>query len=140
MQSETQKRFDTGKDPDGNKWKPLSENTIASRKKFNKGTKILNNTGALKRSIRRSSGVEYGRVFTNCPYGLTHQYGDKNRVIKPIKRDDPTKNAKHLKFYTANGWRKAESTKVTIPARPFMGISEKQRKKYLKMIYKFIYK
>ena len=92
--TETAMRFERGVDPDGRPWRP---NTAATLKK-KRGGKILVDRGILRQSINYkadSHGVEIG-VGHNPPYAKIHQYGGK----------------------TGRGRR------VTMPARPYLGIND----------------
>lgn len=101
------RRFDAGVDPDGGAWAELHP-AYAPMKK---GPGILRESGGLKGSITRDvAGYELA-VGTNKIYGAIHQFGG---VIRPVR-------AKALVFRLAFGLVKTR--KVTIPARPFLGIS-----------------
>ena len=93
-------RFDEGVAPDGKPWKPSqSEKTLIDRAR-------------LRNSIRYKASPDYVVVGTNVKYAAIHQFGG---VITP-------KKAKVLLFSV--GGKKVGAKKVTIPARPFIGISE----------------
>lgn len=90
--------------------------------------KTLADTGRLKKSVRTRSTVRksvvsvYGGV-TSLVYGPIHQFGG---TIVP-------RRAKFLRFQLATGqWRKA--SKVTLPARPFVGMSRPTVAKIQKFI------
>lgn len=99
--SGTQDRFEQGEAPDGSKW-PASQ----------RGGQTLVDTARLKNSIGYEASPDLVVVGTSVEYAFTHQEG---ATIKP-------KNAKHLKFKAGGRWVAAKE--VTIPARPFIGISE----------------
>lgn len=129
MKSETLKRFEEEKDPNGNPWKKLSTNTLANKERLKKlnSNKILNDTGRLKKSIKSDFSGTTSSVYTNLAYATTHQYG-ANISIRPKKRLNPDNNKKYLKFYTASGWKLAKEVKVKILKRPFIGINDKEFK------------
>lgn len=102
--SGTVKRFSDGKGPDGREW-PTSGRAAAQ------GGQTLVDTGRLRNSIDYATTPDKVMVGTNLPYALIHQKGG---TITP-------KTKKHLKFKGANGW--ATVDKVSIPPRPFIGIS-----------------
>ncbi len=110
LRRSTLKRFTTGKDPEGKKW-------VESRSANEDGRKVLIDSARLRNSIKVKSDRRGVAVGTNTIYAKTHQYGDKDRVIR-------AKNGKKLKFKVNGNWRSKQSIKVTIPARPFLGISE----------------
>lgn len=100
-----QKRFEDEEDPDGKAWPK-------SIRAEEEGGQTLTDSARLKNSITfkaRPEGVAYG---TNVKYASVHQEG---REIK-------AKKAKFLKFAVGKGY--AQVKKVTIPARPFIGISQ----------------
>lgn len=99
--SGTVKRFSDGKGPDGKAWQPSE-----------RGGQTLVDTGRLRNSVDYAATLDKVMVGTNLPYALIHQMGG---TITP-------KNAKRLVFDKPGGG-KAFAKKVTIPARPFIGIS-----------------
>ena len=108
MRTSTVERFTEERSPEGKPWKT----SIRAREE---GGKTLTKTGQLKNSIRaevRDSGLAVG---TNDIRAATLQFGDE-RTIR-------AKNKKHLTFKVGGQWRRAESVKVSIPPRPFLGIS-----------------
>ena len=110
LRTSTQERFRTGTAPDGSSWEP---STRASEKK--KG-KTLVKSGALKNSIRARSDAFGAAVGTNKIYAATHQFGDE-RTIR-------AKNGKYLKFKIGDRFVSVPSVRVSIPARPFLGVSQ----------------
>lgn len=123
----TQVRFETETDPEGRPWKPLAVETLlrraahsqkrknakgesytvrsaynakgdmtAAAQKRLKSLKILQHLGHLKGSIHQAAGRDQVEVGSNLAYARIHQYGGQA----------------------------GRGHKVTIPARPFLGISE----------------
>ncbi len=122
IRASTLERFRNEESPDGTKWEP-SKRTSTSRKR----EKILTNTGRLRRSINSKSDRKGFAVGTNVVYGATHQFGDENRELGPLTIK--AKNGKALKFNVGGKdifVKKVHipSLKVSIPARPFLGINE----------------
>ncbi len=114
----TQDRFQDGRDPEGRAWAPLNPAYAALKR----GPGILRESGmrgGLMGSITfETTGGAHSaelRIGTNKIYGAIHQLGG---VIRP-------KNAKGLLFFRSGGkiWGAAKS--VTIPARPYLGFSDK---------------
>lgn len=94
------------------KWKPLSPNTIAGRRKGS--SRPLQNTGHLRASWTQSGGNpkvlgDTVSVTSNVKYAPFHEFGTKPYVILP-------KNKKMLAFKTAGGMRFAK--KVNHPGVP----------------------
>lgn len=104
--SGTLKRFDAEEDPQGNKWAP-------SGRAAEEGGKTLTNRGRLRDSIDRMATSNKVMVGSNLAYARIHQEGG---IITP-------KKAKKLVF-TGRGGKKVAVDKVTIPARPYLGVSE----------------
>lgn len=106
------------RDPNtGKAWKP------SYRAKMQSGQTLLD-TGRMRRSVRSDSSVE-GQVVTfiggTLPliYAPIHQYGGVIRA----------RNKPFLTFRLPDGtWRRAKS--VTIPKRPFVGMSMASRKRF----------
>lgn len=104
--SGTLKRFDAGEDPEGNQWEP-------SGRASEDGGQTLTNTGRLRRSIDYAATAGKVMVGSNLAYARIHQEGG---TITP-------RNAKKLVF-TGRGGKNVAVDKVTIPARPYLGVSE----------------
>ncbi len=97
---------DSNVSPDGAPW-PKS-----MRAEFD-GGKTLHDSGRLAQSIQSIAGRDQVEIGTNVIYGGIHQTGG----------DIVAKNGKALSFGLPGGeW--ATVGKVTIPARPYLGISQ----------------
>lgn len=110
LETATRLRFETESGPTGAKWKP-------SRRVIEEGGQTLTLSGDLKSSIGSAftpTTAEAGpeRSFGSAVYAAIHQFGG---VIRPVK-------AKALHF----GGRFLAA--VTIPARPYVGWSEGDKK------------
>lgn len=120
IQAWTQDRFDANqqKAPDGTPWAKLNADYAQSKPQHLQNRK-LTLSAHLRRSIRwqllDSRSVEVG---TNVPYAAIHQFGG---TIRP-------KKGKALSF----GGRLVRS--VTIPARPYFGISAQDNKEIQEII------
>jgi len=101
----TTERFDKGITPEGKSWKE------SARAEAEDG-QTLADTGRLKNSIVYEASPVAVAVGTGVEYAAIHQFGG---TIKP-------KRAKALKFMTPTGWVTAK--KVTMPARPYIGINQ----------------
>jgi phage gpG-like protein len=102
------------------KWKALSRNTIASRRKFSK--KVLQDTGRLRMSVmaRSAPGNIYKLTSDSLKMGSRmkiagwHQWGTEPYTIVP-------KNKTILRFMTPGGPVFAKQVKHPgLPARPFV--------------------
>ncbi len=118
----THMRFVTQTDPDGAAWRTL--NTDYASEKRN--SRILTESGRLRDSINSRAGANEVRVGTNVIYAAPHQFG---AVIKP-------KAATHLWFRIGGRLIKADS--VTLPARPFLGISSDDEVMIAETIFDFL--
>lgn len=83
------------------KWKPLSPNTVAQRRKGS--NRPLQDTGRLKQSWTKSTGNPHiigdtVSVTSNMKYAPYHEFGTGPYTIKP-------KKGKRLAFMTAGGMR-----------------------------------
>lgn len=108
MLEAVEESFDKETDPNtGQKWKPLSPLTKEQRSKRGHDGKILQVSGALASSISSSYDDSRAVVGTNKVYAPVHQFG---AVIR-------TKRKRALAFGGVT------RSSVTIPARPFLGIS-----------------
>lgn len=113
--AETTFRFEAETAPSGLPWKK-------SGRARAQGGQTLSDSGRLKQSItRRVAGKEL-LVGTNVRYAAIHQFGGTIRA----------KTSKGLRFRMPwlkgdgdSGWRRVQS--VTLPARPFLGVSAGDR-------------
>ncbi|WP_069997822.1 phage virion morphogenesis protein [Cellulosilyticum sp. I15G10I2] len=118
LRSSTLQRFAEGKDPEGRAWAQSNKYTISSNGSIRKSRKkTLIETARLKNSIKAKVTNKGVAIGTNTIYAATHQLGDDNRTIR-------ARGSKGLSFVTPSGWRRKKIVKVTIPARPFLGISD----------------
>ena len=102
--SSAQQRFNQERGPDGHPWPK-------SIRAEDEGGQTMTDTARLKNSITykaKPEGVAYG---TNVKYAAIHQYGGTIRA-----------KGKKLKFRIGKRW--AQKASVTIPPRPFLGISK----------------
>lgn len=107
MKTDVQMNFRLSRGPDGERWKPL---------KLRDG-KPLRDTGRLMNSIDFRASSDEAVIGTNVKYAAVQNFG---ATIKP-------KKGKYLKFKGPDGWIFAG--KVTIPARPFIGLGPRQIRK-----------
>ena len=99
MRDSTLERFRQSKGPDGRPWKTLVKS-------------------AQRRNSIKSSSDETGfAVGTNVKHAATHQFGEKGRTIR-------AKTPKGLRFQIGGRWVTKKQVKITIPARPFLGLSD----------------
>ena len=68
--------FSLQQDEEGRPWKSLK------RKRKRGGSRILQDTGRLRSSIRWAASKEEARVFTKVKYAKFHEYGTKNLPIR----------------------------------------------------------
>lgn len=122
LESSTKRRFRSNVGPDGAPWKP----SVRARLK---GGRTLFEHGHLRDSITSDGDDEKAVVGTNLIYGPIHQFGG---VIRP-------KTASALTFNIPGvGWRRV--AKVTIPARPYLGISNDDRDEIASQVERYIAK
>ncbi|WP_321495628.1 phage virion morphogenesis protein [uncultured Desulfobacter sp.] len=104
--SSTIRRFEDESGPDGKTWKK-------SGRADAQGGQTLSDSGRLKSSVNYEASPAAVAVGTNAEYAAIHQFGGE---IRP-------KSAKALQFKVpGGGFRKVK--KVTMPARPYIGINQ----------------
>lgn len=118
----THRRFVTQLAPDGTPWKALHPDYKRSKR----NSRILTESGRLRDSINSRPGRDQVTVGTNTIYAAVHQLG---ATIKP-------KAGSHLVFRLASGIVLAKS--VTIPARPYLGISDDDHEMISETVFHFI--
>lgn len=117
----TLKRFETETGPDGKKWAPLNPAYAAGKK----GNKILQGSGmrgGLMGTIVWQINGNQLIIGTNKIYGAVHQLG---ATIRP-------RTADALVFRM--GGRLIHAKKVTIPARPYLGVSSDDQMAVLDLV------
>lgn len=114
-ESSTRMRFRTEGGPDGQKWKPSLRARIT-------GGRTLTKDGHLSGSISGRHGRDFAEWGVNRIYAAIHQFGGEIRA-----------KGGSLRFRLANGGF-ATVQKVTMPARPFLGISDDDRDDILDII------
>jgi len=106
-----QRRFIAAQDPAGDDWEESERARLKER-----GGKTLTDTGRLQQSITWAADRKSVSVGSNAIYAAIHQFGGE---IKP-------KKAKALKFTLPDGTF-IQTGKVTMPARPFLGVDRTDR-------------
>ena len=115
----TRQRFSDQVSPEGEAWSPLSHVTKA-RKKKNKD-KILTEEGRLRRLLSVQAGKNYVDVGSTRIYAGTHQFGAERGAYSKTQRG------------ALIPWG-------NIPARPFLGVSNDDKKTILEIIQKHLKK
>ncbi len=107
LEASTTERFYDERDPDGAQWIP------SERRRQGSPRPTLTLSSMLRDSITHRATADEAIVGTNKIYAATHQFGATIRPKKPGGR---------LAFAAADG-AFVLAREVTIPARPFLGIS-----------------
>lgn len=115
-ENSTRLRFRTQIAPDGSTWKPSLRAQIT-------GGRTLTQDGHLSGSLSARHGRDFAEWGVNRSYDAIHQFGG---VIRP-------KTAKALRFQVAGGGF-AVVQSVTMPARPYLGLSDDDRSDVLDAI------
>ncbi|MGO8323687.1 phage virion morphogenesis protein [Rhizobium ruizarguesonis] len=118
----THMRFVTQTDPDGQAWAPLNPAYAATKR----NSRILTESGRLRDSINSQASSDEVRVGTNTIYAAAHQFGAE---IKP-------KTASHLYFRI--GGQLVVTDSVTLPDRPFLGISDDDEASIAEIVFDFV--
>ena len=97
-------RFKQEVDPQGNGWQPLSAKTLARKQKKGKSTKILRQNGYLSDRTAYNYNDKNVEFGSDAKYARLHQFGGKA----------------------------GRGKKVTIPKRPWLGVSQQDEQKLLR--------
>jgi len=125
-------------------WVPLSRNTIKERERkgFWPG-KILQRTGQLLKSITSRFTATSAEVGTNKVYAAIHQFGGtfnqaarSEIFIRPRNKSGKFKRTKRVKPY-GQGYSFSSRT-ITIPARPFLRLSQQAYENITTAVLKYI--
>lgn len=119
--------FDKEQSPDGTAWKPLSQWRVKERLKKHKSgnMKILQDNGHLRRSIQFRAFPNYVIIGSNLKYSRIHQFGG-------------TIHSKQFRTSKKTYSHYVIKRSVTIPARPYLGITEQDKQYILKTFQAFI--
>lgn len=90
--------------------------------------KPLIDSGELRNSIQQTWDNDYAIVGTNLPYAALHHFGGTISA----------KRAKYLKFKVGDKW--VQKKHVTIPARPFMLLTEDDKDEMIQDIQSYFQK
>lgn len=160
----TQGRFRAGKGPDGKAWAPLSKRHAEAKRKAGHSSAILVMRGYLSGGIRYQADADGVQVGTDRPYGAVHQFGGdiqmpaRTQAAHTSVRTEPLTGTRMGKDGKPKAWTLAAGTlqfrrrkdagqagvsartltigehTVTIPARPYLGLSEDDRAASLDVI------
>ncbi len=126
-------RFDKEQSPEGEKWKPLSKTAIKKRRNKGQETiKILNDNGELRRSVNYKAEKDRVKIGSNLKYSRIHQYGGKinhKRWGRYSHTYNPQKKEGQMYFY---------SYPIPIPARPYIGINQAERRHIVQMLQMYL--
>ena len=115
----TRQRFSDQVSPQGDAWSPLSHVTKTTKKKNQ--DKILTEEGRLRRLLSVQAGKDDVEVGSTRIYAGTHQFGARRGAYGATRRGAPIP------------WG-------DIPARPFLGVSDDDKKTILEIIQKHLKK
>ena len=107
LTASTRRRFEAGAGPDGKPWKPSLRAQL-------EGGQTLLESGRLRDSVHAEIEPDRVMVGSDLIYAAVHQLG---ATIRPVQ-------ASALRFELPGGLGFRSAREVTIPARPYLGISE----------------
>lgn len=120
----TLERFKQGRDPEGRRWK-------TSIRAAAEGGRTLIRSGQLKNSIHARADISGFAVGTNVKHAATHQFGEPGRTIRARRK-------KALRFQVGGRWISKKQIRVQIPARPFLGLSDRDMQEIRETVEDFI--
>lgn len=115
LEDSTRQRFRAERSPDGIRWAPISPEWRAEKAERGLAAGILKMRGDLLNSVRYEAGGDSVSVRASTPYAAAHQFG---ATIRP-------RRGRALKV------RGRLLASVTIPARPYLGLSADDRSEVL---------
>lgn len=124
LRESTLERFKQGRGPSGKRWK-------TSIRAAQSGGKTLIDSTDLRNSIKSSADETGFAVGTNVIYAATHQIGAPKRTIR-------AKKAKVLRFRVNGHFVSKKQVQVSIPARPFLGVSDDDMEEIEAMLEDFV--
>jgi len=157
----TDQRFEDQVGPDGQPWAPLSPAHLLFKQKKGYNTKILTMRGRLRASIVARPGATQVAVGTPVVYGPIQQFGgtiqQPERTLTLRHRTDAKggllsqaqlgigpkrmRNAGQMLVFAKKGHKRflertftSAAHEVTLPARPFLGLSSRDESELLAII------
>ena len=97
------------------------------------GTETEDPASAAAGGFKVKSDASGFAVGTNVKYAATHQFGEPGRTIRARKK-------KALRFQVGGKWVTKKQVRITIPARPFLGLSEDDMQEMKATVEEFIQK
>lgn len=124
--------------PDGSPWTPLRPATIRARTKARRSQiRILSESGTLAGSIHAEATDDEVRIGSAVPYAAIHQLGGTIRKDAGSRWMAARRFAKRAE--RPDGAEKAiRAHTITIPARPFLGISPQDEVSILEMAERWL--
>ena len=125
LADQTDERFRTGTDPDGNPWRPRSPVTLAAyaRRGDKPGPRpLLGASLQLSRTIHSQAGSDYAEIGSSRVQAAVMQFGAaQGEFGARMGRTKPSeKRPRSRDYFVHLPWG-------DIPARPFIGLSEGNR-------------
>ena len=124
VRESTLERFRQGKGPDGQRWR-------SSVRVAQSGGQTLVDTARLRNSIHARADASGFVVGTNVKYAATHQFGEPGRTIRARRK-------KYLRFQVGGRWVSKKKVRITIPARPFLGLSDEDMREMKATVEDFV--
>lgn len=118
----THQRFISQTDPEGQAWQALNQDYASTKR----NSRVLTESGRLRDSVNARASNDEVRVGSNVVYAAIHQLGG---TIRP-------KNGEALIFRIGDRLIKAKS--VTLPARPYLGISVQDEAMIAETVFGFL--
>lgn len=128
MQHSIWERFDAQKDPSGKPWTKLKPSTLLRKK--GRGKILVGPQSRLRDSIAYEASSDQVEVGTNVKYAAIHQFGGKTRPHKINARPGKALFWPGASHPVAS----VNHPGSTIPARPFLGVSDEDRSEILDII------
>lgn len=131
-------------DPDGNKWRALSPGYAKWKAKKRPGVPILKfDFHMLGDQLSYEAGQDELLVGTNAPYGAIHQFGGTvHRAAHSRKLAFGKDKPNRMKVFARSGskdvdheqWATVDAYDVTLPARPWLGLSQEDDTELLAIV------
>lgn len=130
---ETEGRFASETAPDGTRWAALSKGYAATKK----GPKILTEKHFLRQSINRQAESRMLKVGTPVAYAAMHQLGLKKALSIPAHRRKV--KSRSGKGRSGVAFVSAHTRKVSIQARPFLGMNDADREELRETVKEYLF-
>lgn len=144
---ETDSRFQKEQDPEGRPWTPLAASTLKQKAERGKILKILQRDGILRRSIAYQLTENGVAIGSNLVYAAAQQFGFTGQrqartqtLYFKLSKDGRSVGNRFVKKAKSDFAQDVQvgPGSISIPARPFLGINQQDRREIAQIVLDYL--